>query len=414
VNSEMAAILVFAAIFATAFIAIDHRLNAPRDWQSLELIDFGAVKTRTLHGTPRRRIAFVLLFLVSILVMVALPLRGRFQWTPVAGMTAAWLCWESCSAMWSVDVRLSLRRLPTWIITSAVGFAAGAGLGPEGCVMVIALVCSAFLVVGAGNELLNRRRDPQTGYRFAGTLHPNQQAVNCAMLAFSCCWLGSTGGISVGLAIAGTIAGIAGLGLARSRAAFWAAQAAAITWLAITPPGLSRIWPFGLAVGILVTGLALNGVLIGAFSGGSRDRLASRLFLFGRNNYASTLNGRTQLWKQMVPDTARGWVLGCGFGAFWDVRRLESIRAKTGLAVWSCHSTPIEIFVRSGAIGATLFGATSLVAIAAALGLNGSGGAFFASILVFISLDGIVENFFAIPSFGSLFLFLLLGALAAA
>ena len=90
---------------------------------------------------------------------------------------------------------------------------------------------------------------------------------------------------------------------------------------------------------------------------------------------------------------------------------MESIQAETGLIVWSCHSTPIEIFVRSGLIGATLFAATSLLAFAAAFGLPGPERAFVVSLLVFMLLDGTVENFFAVPSFSSLSLFMLLGVL---
>src|SRR5580658_1711066 len=160
-TSQVAAVVVFAVIFTTAFIAVDHRLNAPRTWPSSMLVDFESVKARTLHGMLRRRITFGLLFAVSVLAMAALPLRGRFQWTPVVGMTAAWLGWESCSAIWSVDRRLSFRRLPPWIMTAAIGFAVGAGLGLEGCVMVIALVCGAFLAAGIGNELLNSPPDRQ-------------------------------------------------------------------------------------------------------------------------------------------------------------------------------------------------------------------------------------------------------------
>lgn len=408
----MISILVFAAIFTTAFIAVDHRLNAPHEWQSLDRADFAGVKRRTLHGSPRRRIAFVLLFVASVIAMVAIPLRGRSRWTPVVGTTAAWLCWECCSAIWSVDVPLSLRRLPPWIVTAGVGFAVGAGLGVEGSVMVIALICSAFLVAGVGNELLNGQRDPQTGYRFAGTLHPNQQAFNCATLAFCFCWLGSTGRISVEIGIFCTIAGVAGLALTRSRTAFWAAEAAALTWIALTPASSSRIWPCGLAGGIFVTGIAVNRLLEKVPSEGERDGMISTVLLFGRTRYANTLNGRTLLWREMLPRGTRHWILGHGFGAFWDVRRLDSIRAKTGLLVWSCHSTPIEIFVRSGIIGTALFAATALAALFAALGLHGASGTFLVSIFVFVFLEGIVESFFSLPSFSSLFVFLLLGALA--
>jgi exopolysaccharide production protein ExoQ len=387
----VAAVLVFSALFAAAFIPLDHRLSAPRNWQRSTEIDFAGVRQQTLHGTTRRRVAFIGLFVAFIFVMLWIPFRVRLQLTPIVVATTAWLGWETCSVLWSVNTPLSLRRLPSWIITAVVGVFAGAALGVKGCLMAIALVCAAYLVAGIANELLNGTRDPEIRYRFAGTLHPNQQALNCALLAFSSCWLGATESIPSGIAIGGMIAGIGGLGLTRSRLAFWASETAALLSIAMTPSGSNRTWPVGLAVGILVTGIGL----------------------FARRSYAAgSLNGRTMLWKLALADVGPDWILGQGFGAFWDVRRLDMIREKTGMRVWACHSTPVEIFVRSGAIGTVLFSATMVAAFIAALGLHGISSALVGSLLIVIFLEGLLESFFALPSYTSLLLFLLLGALA--
>jgi O-antigen ligase len=85
---------------------------------------------------------------------------------------------------------------------------------------------------------------------------------------------------------------------------------------------------------------------------------------------------------------------------------------KAGMRVWNCHSTPVEILVRSGVIGTVLFSATLAAAFIAALGLPGISSALVASLLIFIVLAGLLESAFALPSYTSLFLFLLLGALA--
>ena len=399
------AVLVFSALFAAAFIPLDHRLSAPRNWQRSTKIDLAGVRQYTLHGTPRRRIAFIGLFGAFLLVMLWTPLRVTLQLTPIVVATAAWLGWETCSVLWSVNTPLSLRRLPSWIITAAVGFFAGAALGVKGCLMVIALVCAAYLVAGIANELLNGRRDPEIGYRFAGTLHPNGQALNCALLAFSSCWLGATESIPSGVAIGGMIAGMGGLGLTCSRLAFWASVTAALISIAMTPSGSDGTWPVGLAVGILVTGVAVRSLLgqLGTLKG---------IVLFGRMSYAASLNGRTMLWKLALADVGPDWILGQGFGAFWDVRRVDMFREQAGMRVWNCHSTPIEILVRSGAIGTVLFSATMVAAFIAALDLHGISSALLGSLLIFIVLEGLLESVFALPGYTSLILFLLLGALA--
>jgi exopolysaccharide production protein ExoQ len=399
--TEPTAVLAFSALFAAAFIPLDHALSAPQTWQRSSEIDFAGVRQQTLHGTKRRRVAFIALFVAFILVMLWLPLRVRLQLSPVVVATTAWVGWDTCSVLWSVNTPLSLRRLPSWLITAVVGFFAGAALGVKGCLMVIALVCAAYLVAGIANELLNGTRDPDAGYRFAGTLHPNGQALNCALLAFSSCWLGATESIPSGIAVGGMIAGIGGLVLTSSRLAFWASETAALISIAMTPPGSNRTWPVGLAVGILVTGVVVRRLL------GLKG-----FVLFGRTSYAGSLSGRTVLWRLALADVGSDWILGQGFGAFWDVRRLDLFREQAGMRVWNCHSTPVEIFVRSGAIGTVLFLATMVAAFVAALGLHGISSALLGSLLIFMFLEGLLESVFALPGYTSLFLFLLLGALA--
>ena len=138
----------------------------------------------------------------------------------------------------------------------------------------------------------------------------------------------------------------------------------------------------------------------------------TEIVLFGRTSYATSLNGRTLLWKLALADVGPDWILGQGFGAFWDVRRIDMFREKAGMKVWACHSTPVEIFVRSGAIGTVLFLATMVAAFFAALDLDGISSAILSSLLIFVFLEGLLESFFALPGYVGLFLFLLLGALA--
>ena len=117
--------------------------------------------------------------------------------------------------------------------------------------------------------------------------------------------------------------------------------------------------------------------------------------------------------SDLLEDVGPDWILGQGFGAFWDVRRIDMIHEKTGMKVWACHSTPVEILVRSGVIGTVLFCATMVAAFIAALSLDGISAALLSSLLIFIFLEGLLESFFALPSYTALFLFLLIGGLAA-
>lgn len=413
-TSEMGASLSFAALFAAVFAAIDHRLQARFTWQSSSRIDVERIKKQAADGTPRRRIAFLALLAAAVLWEIFLPSRVELRHAPLAGLVCAWIFWEACSVAWSANRRLSLRSVIPWLITAGVGFTVGNQLGLYGSVPVVALVCAAFLIAGVANERLPGERDPPSGYRFAGTLHPNQQGVNCALLAFSCCWMGLTHEAPFAIAAAGTALGIAGLLLTRSRSGSYAALAASLVWAVFTPPGAGRAWTLGLAASIFLGTLAAGRFLGPPFSEEDGAGRFDSMLLFGRGEYAGSLNGRTLLWRFVIAETKPRWIRGHGFGSFWNARRMEAIREEYGLVVWSSHSALFEIFTRSGIVGAILFAATLFAAIFTALAsYDATGGIFLGSLFVFIALDGLLENFFVAPSFPSLCLFLFLGALSA-
>jgi hypothetical protein len=412
---ELKATFALAVLFTAVFMLLDHRRNGKFEWPSQ--LSYADLIQQAHHGNQRRRIAFVLLLVGSVIVMLLFPLRSRFSLRANGYAMAGWLAWETCSIAWSVHPPLSARSLVPWIITAGVGVSTGSELSVKGCVIVIAFVCSAFLVVGIHNELFNGFSDEHAGYRFAGTLDPNHQGLNCAILAFSYTYLGLTKSMPSTIAIICMIVGVGVLGLTRSRTAFWAAESAAVIWAAIIPPNSSRAWPLGLAVTIVLTGILVSSpkqlkTLV------KRD-LESGLAAFvslGRSDSAQarTLNNRTGVWKLILSSVGRRWVCGVGFGAFWDVSRIERIRASFPFPVLTCHSDYLEIVVRSGAIGTALFVATVLSSMFLALGLHVADGYFIFSLFVFVVIEGFLETAFSRPGCESLFMFLLFGTLAAA
>ena len=424
----MTGLLALGALFAIAFLAIDHRLDAPFTQRSI-LLTPAAAKREMLDDTSRLQIAFGLLLVAWLLLIWTLRFRSGARLMPIVGLTLAWLGWEACSLLWSADKMLSLRSLIPWIITAAVGFVTGSAIGANACVAIIALVSSVFLLVGYGNEWLHGVSVRQVDYRFGGTLQPNRQGINCAMLALSTCYLGATNQLPSAIAIAGVIAGAASLALTRSRTPFWGTEAAAAVWVAVTHSESSRVWASGLFVLILLAGVVVSRRPRAVSVAESREpgaesrepgpqappRLLSTLALLGRPpRYVKSLNNRTTVWRILLPRARQKWIIGDGFSAFWDASRLESMRAAAGRMFTSCHSTFVEIFLRSGAIGVILFVATVLSGMLRPSKLHQADGAFLCALFIFVLFQAFVESIFAQPNFGALFLFLLLGAVAAA
>ena len=403
-------------LFTAVFLLVEHRRNAPFTWQTSSQLSLADLRRHWFHGSPRRRMAFVLLLVGWVIVMPFPPLRGGFLLREHGYAMLAWLAWETCSIVWSEHRLVSVRSMVPWIITAGVGFASGSELRVKGCAIVIAFVYSAFLLIGVLNEcLIGFGNNDATGYRFAGTLHPNSQGQNAALLSMSCTYLGLTG-IPSGIAIICVIVSVGALGLTRSRTAFWAAGFAAVIWAAIIPSDSGRVWPLALTGTIALTGLVAISEerLKSRARGGSTSTLAAVVSLGRTNSQARTLNSRTQIWRLILSDLGRHWVFGVGFCAFWDIPRIERIRAALPFTAWVCHSDYLEILARSGVIGSTLFVATLLLSMFVAFGLHAPSGYFVFSMFVFIAIEGFLESSFSWPGSASLFMFLLCGALAVA
>src|SRR5690606_4411617 len=108
----------------------------------------------------------------------------------------------------------------------------------------------------------------RTGYRFAGTLHPNQQGINCALLALSAVYLGRVGRTRAGrlTASAALTLAMGFLLLTRSRTSLAAAGIALLLFLALDAPPLRRVaMTAGVTAGVaLLLLLQANGLFSSA------------------------------------------------------------------------------------------------------------------------------------------------------
>src|ERR1700686_4830293 len=106
---EPKATFALAVLFTAVFMLLDHRRNAPFTWQTGSQRSYADLVQHALHGNQRRRIAFVLLLVGSVIVMLLFPLRGGFSLRANGYAMAGWLAWETCSIAWSVHPRLTVR-----------------------------------------------------------------------------------------------------------------------------------------------------------------------------------------------------------------------------------------------------------------------------------------------------------------
>lgn len=114
---------------------------------------------------------------------------ARKERAPLAGLGALiifYLLFNALSLVWADDPGVTLRRFVmfSFLCLGAYGVQAQFSVRQLNW---FALFCSGFfLLLGITAEVANGTFPPGiSGYRFTGTLHPNTQAVNCAVLFFA-------------------------------------------------------------------------------------------------------------------------------------------------------------------------------------------------------------------------------------
>lgn len=397
--------LEIASIFGGVFLLSDHHLNAPHTWNNADEVLEEALQRRLRYGQFRRRVAFLLFGLAAgtVLLLNAVDIH-RFKLSLLSVAYAGWLAWSTISVLWSQSPLLSIRRLIPWLITCLASFMIGWIAGVQNLAEAFALATGLFLLVGISNELRDGSLFKRIHYRFAGTLHPNQQALNCAVLAGSVYFLMRLNIVSVVLGDLVLLAAVAGLFLTGSRSGFWASVCAATAWLALrqmrAPDWMSAMEGLG---GIFLFGLAAAGVqkLMGRLQTSSKTGFPFERFLElrDRNTDKITMTGRLTLWRKQLSDIRFRIFFGAGFGAYWDAERARNIKGCTGWRFADSHSIYLETATGTGIVGCSLL----LLAIAAAfsrgLWMPTVDEPFTSSFLVFYVVQGTFESAFVQPGF---------------
>jgi O-antigen ligase len=216
------------------------------------------------------------------------------------------------------------------------------------------------LLLGILAEVLQGNFRPfNSGYRFAGTLHPNAQSTNCGALALSTYALWQDAGrpesyrrrrISGGRLAFGMLFCFAVFFLVMTKSR--TALAAVLLTTALLRATTQRAWSNLLiaATGLLAClTLAYVAAVFGA--AGAVGDAAS----MGRDDSQGTFNGRLPIWEICWSEVGQRWPIGFGYDGFWTADRIESVSWKLGWSISSAHCEYIEIALGLGVIGVGLY-----------------------------------------------------------
>jgi len=391
-------LILLAGCFFLAFHDVSISLNKDYDRPAGELL------SQAEQGNVRRQLGFL-----GVGAVGALGLRERSHRKIAFRSAEGALClfltaWLALSLLWSVDPIVSLKRILQFGIVTLCGLTMATRVSGAALPAFVCIATSGYLLVGLGAELALGTFSP--GDRFAGTLHPNGQGLNCALMVLSASALlaGAPRAWRAWLRVA-LVLGFGALLLTRSRTALTSLVLALI---------LSRIvsLPRWRALAATAT-LAWLGALVVFVGGDGIQSFAREGVELGRDETdLSTFQGRTEVWEACLEYARERPLLGYGFGAFWTPDHLQAISSSLGWGVPDAHSTYVEHLLNLGSVGAAVYVLMMVLAARAAF-LRGrasgdAGSRFVLSLILFLLPYGVLES---APAQVSLHMFILIWAL---
>lgn len=391
------------AYIALVFFLGHHDLN----YSLMDHFDLSVevLEATTVEGHLTRRVAFAGLGAFAVAGLLGKGRNGVERGGGLAWLLCFFAFWSLLSVAWSFDPRLTFRRLGIFAILSMSACAVirqhRVGFLPS-CAF---FVTGSYLLAGVAVEAwLGTLRPLDEGYRLAGTLHPNIQGTNCALMTLSSAALAETDRHGRWFLAAGGMALIA-LMLTRSRTSLLGA-CCALAALILVRGRASRAHK---AAGVALVACGSAWMLWAEFAGEGAARLAETLFLLGRTAEGpETLLGRLGIWQGCLHYVAQRPWRGYGFNSFWLPGNIREFSDTVGIGINGAHSLYLELLLDLGVPGLAAF------VLMLWLGMRGTarryrraggaGYAFLFMLLVFTSVHGLLEGEALAMSFQSFLL----------
>ncbi len=377
-------------LFLAAMLFLPHDLYFSKKGIEAFNLSERELVTRAAEHSLSSRIVFLSLGLFAVAGLLSrrgtrLRIIGPLGWTLLF-----FASWAVLSLAWAEDADLTLRRLAAFGILCLAAAATARRCSLREIILLTFFCSGLFLFIGVSAEIaLGTFRPFTSGYRFAGTLHPNGQGMNCALLLLSGVAAADTGKQRRMLFRACALLGLAFLIFTGSRTAFAAAIVALAVYLGAVcsrPTKIAIACALGVALCVLL--LVLGKALV--------PDLKSAAML-GRDDLAiESFNGRTGIWGDVGPYIHLRPIIGYGYGGFWTPAHISVISEEEGWGVPEGHSAYLECLLNLGLVGLAAYVLALLGGIARSFALHRASQAhtfaFTGAFLTFCLAHGLLES----------------------
>src|ERR1700733_1224663 len=175
--------LFLAVVLFFVYHDLSNARNGIGNYDASEDVIAGVVA----EGSVSRRIALVSLAIFAIVTLIRHRSDGRLRIKGALGwILLGYAAWALASPLWAEDKALTLTRVTVFVILCVAAVAIARLFSLREVILWAFFTSGAYLAVGVFAEVLFGTFHPfASGYRFAGTLHPNGQGINCALLMLS-------------------------------------------------------------------------------------------------------------------------------------------------------------------------------------------------------------------------------------
>lgn len=369
IDSRLVRLVATILIWAAAFYFIEH------EWSyclSLELEDTEAAEATQLderveNGSIQRKLAFPVVGLTGLILLLTQVRVERPKLSLNFWVFLAYAAWTFASIAWTADMALTIRRLVVFgcVVVAAIGFRQQ--FRNADCLIFVVAIALIHLAVGLAAEAAHGRASLiGADYRFAGTVHPNTQAIQLGAAGLAAlCLMGRSDKkrfdkrwMWAGL----YLIILAVVVLTRSRTALGSFLLASLIVAVPLIPKRLRCLAFLAPASIA----SLTAVTILILDLRIARKIEAIIFL-GRVEETGTLTGRTDIWQAMLRYFWDQPVFGYGYGGFWTPSILLDLGNELDFQPAHAHNAYLQTMLDVGVIGFAILAVATAIAVYSAL-----------------------------------------------
>jgi O-antigen ligase len=314
----------------------------------------------------------------------------------VGWLLLGFVAWAVASPVWAEDRVLTLTRVAVFGILCLAAVAIVRRFTLREIILWALFSSAAYVVVGILVELMFGAFQPlASGYRFAGTLHPNSQGINCAVLLLSAVAAAKVERRGLTFLRICAFVGFVFLVLTASRTAFASVLLALSVYFAVVYSRRAKLaMAYALSILLCILVLSLGNAFL--------PDVKSAVNLGRVDSTEGTFNGRTGIWDAIGHYVVQRPILGYGFGGFWTPAHIRAISEEEKWGIPNSHSAYLDYLLTLGSVGVAAYALLLFAGIWRALRFQklsrNTALAFCWMLLVFCAMDGFLESAAANPS----------------